>query len=118
MERAIDEAGRRSAQLVVVNASRGDAFTDVGFASVQELELVKSRLKGSGVPFELRQEVRGREPGDEVVTAAEETGADLVVIGMRRRSAVGKFVLGSTARYILFEAPCPVLAVKASDGKA
>jgi nucleotide-binding universal stress UspA family protein len=113
LDRAIDEAKLRGGRLVVVNASRGDALVDAGYAGVQEIELVKSRLAESGVEFELRQLVRGHEPADEVVDLAEELGAELVVIGMRHRSAVGKFLLGSTAQRILMDARCPVLAVKA-----
>ena len=113
LDRAIEEAKLRGGRLVVVNASRGDALVDAGYAGVQEIELVKSRLAESGVEFELRQLVRGHEPADEVVDLAEELGAELVVIGMRHRSAVGKFLLGSTAQRILMDARCPVLAVKA-----
>ena len=43
--------------------------------------------------------------------------AELIVIGMRHRTAVGKFLMGSTAQRILLDAPCPVLAVKA-DGRS
>ena len=113
LDRAVEEAKLRGGRLVVVNASRGDALVDAGYAGVQEIELVKSRLAESGVEFELRQLVRGHEPADEVVDLAEELGAELVVIGMRHRSAVGKFLLGSTAQRILMDARCPVLAVKA-----
>jgi nucleotide-binding universal stress UspA family protein len=113
LDRAIEEAKLRGGRLVVVNASRGDALVDAGYAGVQEIELVKSRLAESGVDHELRQLVRGHEPADEVVDLAEELGAELVVIGMRHRSAVGKFLLGSTAQRILMDARCPVLAVKA-----
>ena len=113
LDQAIEEAKLRGGRLVVVNASRGDALVDAGYAGVQEIELVKSRLAESGVEFELRQLVRGHEPADEVVDLAEELGAELVVIGMRHRSAVGKFLLGSTAQRILMDARCPVLAVKA-----
>ena len=56
--RAIEEAKLRGGRLVVVNASRGDALVDAGYAGVQEIELVKSRLAESGVPYELRQLVR------------------------------------------------------------
>lgn len=117
LQRAIDEALLRNARLVVLNSSKGDAYVDPSFASGQDLEIVKSQLAGAGVEHELRQSVRGKDPADAVVEVAEETGADLIVIGMRRRSPVGKLVMGSTAQRILLDAPCPVLAVKA-DGLA
>jgi nucleotide-binding universal stress UspA family protein len=44
----------------------------------------------------------------------EEVGAELCVIGIRRRSAVGKMVLGSNAHRILMDSPCPVLTVRAA----
>ena len=118
LQRAVDEAKLREARLVVVNASRGDAYVDAGYAAVQDVEIVKSELSSAGVEFDFRQLVRGREPAEEVVDVAEEVDADLIVIGMRRRSAVGKFILGSTAQRILLDASCPVLAVKASSGAA
>jgi signal transduction histidine kinase len=46
---------------------------------------------------------------------AEEVGADLVVVGLQRRSPVGKALLGSNAQRILLGATCPVLAVRAHD---
>ena len=115
LDRAIAEAKLRSARLVVINTSRGDSYVDSGYASVQEIELLKSRLADAAVDHEVRQLVRGHEPAEEVVSLAEEVGAELVVIGLRHRTAVGKFLLGSTAQRILLDAPCPVLAVKA-DG--
>ena len=118
LERAIEEARLRDARLVVLNSAKGDTLVDAHFASVQELELVKSRLGSSEVPHEVHQLVRGREPAEELVELAEETAAELLVIGMRRRSAVGKLLLGSDAQRILLDAPCPVLAVKAAaDGR-
>lgn len=44
---------------------------------------------------------------------ATEHGCDLIVIGLRKRSAIGKFILGSQAQRILLEADVPVLTAKA-----
>ncbi len=54
------------------------------------------------------------EIGDPAVTVhqvAQEEDADLIVIGIRNRSRVGKLILGSSAQEILLGAPCPVLGV-------
>jgi len=67
------------------------------------------------VPYELRQLVRGLDPAEDLVAVAEQVKAEFIVIGLRRRSPVGKLILGSNAQRILLDAPCPVLAVKAEE---
>jgi nucleotide-binding universal stress UspA family protein len=117
LERAIEEAQLRSAKLVVVNSHRGGREYD-GEDSVrddEQMASVKARLEASGVEFDLRQLVRGFEPAEDLISIAEATGADLIVIGLRRRSPVGKLILGSNAQRILLDAHCAVLAVKAGD---
>ena len=52
---------------------------------------------------------------EDLIAVAEEVGADFIVIGLRRRTAVGKLILGSNAQRVLLEATCPVLAVKAEE---
>lgn len=112
LHRAVDEARLRGLRLVVVNASRGDALVDPAFASPEEVADVGRWLDGRGVDHEFRHLPTGGEPAEQVVAAAEEAGAELIVIGMRRRSPVGKLLLGSTAQRILLDAECPVLVVK------
>ena len=115
--KAIDEAKLRGAKLVVVNSHRGGADFDAASARKAEAEMdaVRARLEESGVSYDLRQLVRGYEPAEDLISIAEANSADLIVIGLRRRSPVGKLILGSNAQRILLDAHCPVLAVKASD---
>jgi nucleotide-binding universal stress UspA family protein len=112
LHRAVEEARLRGLRLVVVNASRGDALVDPAFAPPEDVDAVRTLLDDTGLPHEIRQQPSGHEPAEQVVDIADEVGAELIVIGMRRRSAVGKLLLGSTAQRILLDARCPVLAVK------
>jgi len=111
---AVAEAQLRDQPLHVVNSSRGDALSDVRFASEEVLAAVRARLDEAGVVYEIAQEVRGHDASEEVVTAADRVQASLIVIGLRRRTATGKLITGSQAQRILLDAHCPVLAVKAS----
>ena len=113
LSHALEEARRREARLVLVNTSRGDALVDERFADETQLEEVRARLAASGIAHEVVQAVRGREAHEEILSVASERRAELVVIGLRRRSPVGKLIMGSTAQRVILEASCPVLAVKA-----
>ncbi|MET9135148.1 universal stress protein [Streptomyces antibioticus] len=110
----IDEARRRGEGLLVVNTSRADATVDPGFAQEPDLDHVRADLGALGIDFDLRQVLGGGDPAEEILHLAEGPGVSLVVIGLRRRSPVGKLLLGSTAQRILLGADCPVLAVKAA----
>lgn len=112
---AVAEARLRDASLVVVNSHRGGSDFDAE-ASTQadrEMAAVRKILDGSGVDYEVRQLVRGFEPAEDLISIAEASQAELIVIGLRRRSPVGKLILGSNAQRVLLDAHCPVLAVKA-----
>jgi nucleotide-binding universal stress UspA family protein len=109
---AIAQARKDDALLVVVNSSRGEAAGDPRLLSEEQLGSAEEQLSEAGVEHLVVQPSRGRSAADEVLAAADEHRADLVVIGVRRRSPVGKLILGSNAQRILLEATCPVLAVK------
>ena len=114
---AAEEAKLRNASLVVVNSHRGGREFDREDAmdSESQLKEVRDQLKKAGVEHEIRQLVRGLDPAEDLMNVAAEVGADVIVIGLRRRSPVGKLILGSNAQRILLDAPCPVLAVKAAE---
>jgi nucleotide-binding universal stress UspA family protein len=107
LDAAIVEARRRDAEVVVVNARRESAEPE------PDLDAVRAKLTDSGVKFDLRDIVRGMDASEDLIGVAEDTAAELIVIGLRRRTPVGKLILGSNAQRVLLDAPCPVLAVKA-----
>lgn len=114
LDRAIDEAKLRGAELIVVHSMRGGTREEAADALHyrDELEGVERRLRQEGVAAEIRELVLGRSPSEDIVALASEADVDLIVIGLRRRSPVGKLVLGSNAQDILLRAEAPVLAVK------
>ncbi|HET7798810.1 MAG TPA: universal stress protein [Humibacillus xanthopallidus] len=114
LESAVALAKQSHAHLTVVNTGRGSNFADPTFATAQDIDAIDLKLANAEVSHEVRQPTSGRLAADEILGTAEEVGADLIVIGVRRRSAVGKLVTGSTAQQVLLDAPCSVLAVKAT----
>ena len=117
LRRALEEAQLRNARLVVVNSHRGGREYDRKDAARDEDELdnIRSQLTSAGIEHEVRQLVRGMDPADDLIQVAQDVSADFIVIGLRRRTPVGKLILGSNAQRILLDAPCPVLAVKSAD---
>jgi nucleotide-binding universal stress UspA family protein len=114
VRQGIVEAQLRNVPLVVVYSDHGaqlDSATAV--ERTEALDRVHALLHTTEVDHDLRHLVRGKDPVKDVLDVAEEVRADLIVIGIRRRTPVGKLVLGSNSQSILLEAPIPVLAVKA-----
>ena len=78
----------------------------------RSLEKAKEYCQHAGVKCESHLLIRGFEPGEDIVLFAQEQNADEIIIGIKRRSKVGKFIFGSTAQVVILDAHCPVLAVK------
>lgn len=111
LEKAIEEARLRDEQLLVLSFGRGDAAIEPQRPSEDALDELRHRLELSGVPFELRAVIHPGDAGEELVKVAREEDVALIVVGIRRRSPVGKFLTGSTAQHVLLHAHCPVLGV-------
>lgn len=109
---AIEEARLRSTDLVVVNTTRADRLVDPRYAQDPQAAVLESRLASSGVRYDVRRFTSTHLAADDVLGVAEEVAAELIVIGLRHRTPVGKLILGSTAQSILLDADCSVLAVK------
>lgn len=113
LETGIAEARLRGVRLVVVNTSRGDALVDDRYLAGDALEGLRAELAALDVEAELRQPQSWDDVAEDLDTVADEVDAELIVIGLRRRSAVGKLIMGSAASRILLTAHRAVLAVKA-----
>ncbi|WP_029287781.1 universal stress protein [Cellulomonas sp. HZM] len=111
LDAAVAEASTRGTSVVVVVSMRGDEPPEQRASADAELEAVGRRLTDEGTPHEIRL-LDGGDVADDLIATAEEVSAELVVIGLRRRSPVGKLILGANAQRVLFDAPCPVLTVK------
>lgn len=101
--RALAEASLRGAGLIVLHGPADD------------LEELTADLVAAGTPYELRASGADGDPADDLLELAEDAGAAFIVIGLRRRSPVGKLLLGSNAQRVLLDASCPVMAVKAEQ---
>lgn len=111
LDAAVDEARLRSTPVVVVASVRPDELAERRAETEEALARVREELSGLGVEHEVRL-LDGGDVADDLITTAEKVDAQLVVLGLRRRSPVGKLILGSNAQRVLFDAPCPVLTVK------
>jgi len=114
LEKGLEIARRRNERLMVVNASPGGHGEDESQATTQDIERVEALLAGSGLNAEFKQFVRGKSAVAEIEALVESLPVSLLIIGLRKRSAVGKLILGSVAQELLLSVPCPVLAVKAA----
>ena len=111
---AVEEARRRATGAVVVHVPRPADSASAPYSVEQVLDAVVERFTAVGVAAEIREVPTGTDTADALIDVAQEVGADVVVIGLRRRTAVGKLVLGSTSSRLLLGLDCPILAVKAA----
>ena len=119
LEWAIEDSRRHGSHLVVVHSIRGGGSIEAEEQEVlayrKELDAIERRLTDEGIPHTVRRLIRGLSPAEDLVAVVSEEGADMIVIGIRRRSRTGKLLLGSDAMEILLLAECPVLGVKAKS---
>lgn len=107
---AVEEAERRDASLLVLASERApDPRKARGVTDHRPLQ---ERLEETGLAFELRTVPKRDDPADDILDAVEHDDVDLVVLGIRKRTPIGKILLGSTSQRVAIESPVPVVMVK------
>jgi len=113
LDKGIELAKERNEHLLVVNATPGGTGEDPARADALDVERVEQLLSVSGISADFKQFVRGKNAVEEIDELVATQDVSMLVIGLRKRSAVGKLIMGSMAQEILMTIPCPILAVKA-----
>lgn len=114
LDLAISHAQAFDAQIeIVTTMEKGteDEQPDIRHAE-DRLEKTKSVFDDAGISCNTHLLIRGLSPGKDLVEFATDNGIDEIIIGVRRKSKVGKLVFGSTAQYVILKAHCPVVTVK------
>ena len=117
LREAAREAARRNTSMTVIQVT--DAVDlDVTEAHAAGLSdevssvLGESNLDGVDWKLELAPGTGTDDTAESILRLATKAGAELLVIGARRRSPVGKLILGSVTQTLILEADMPVLVVK------
>lgn len=109
----VRSARRRGEDLVIASYQNGE--DGQGAPSEQEVRAALAESDAEGIEVSVRPRT-DTEIGEFLLAVVEEVSASLIVIGLRRKSPIGKLNLGAAARRVVLGAPCPVLAVKDDHG--
>ncbi len=120
LDLAVDLARRDGAALTVVHACEVpllpeaippvDYVTPITIAAGERLDHLLDGLRGR-CP-DVRRALRIGPPWEEILAAASEAGADLVVLGTHGRRGLAHAMLGSVAERVVRLSPVPVLTVR------
>ena len=112
LEAGLAEAAARGDDVVIVNSPRRGATVDVDLVDAATDAALVARASAVGVTARVDHTDHRSDLTAAFEALVGSTGARMIVIGLRRRTPVGKLVLGSDAQRILLESSVPVLAVK------
>lgn len=104
---------------VVTSAERTRSEKDIPHVEEAEKALweVEQQMSREGISCRTHLLIQYKSRGEDLVDFAEENEVDEIVIGVEKKSKVGKFVMGSLAQYIILQASCPVVTVKSEEIK-
>jgi nucleotide-binding universal stress UspA family protein len=120
-DQCLEMAGCFGAQLSIVTVVRPPEFAeDVETEAVIETArargqselgklLAQARAAGGVAPA---VHIRVGHPAEQIIAAAEDWGADLIVTGHRGRGLFERWLLGSVSRVVIAYARCAVLVIR------
>ena len=90
---------------------------DLEYADIDRLEQnldkeIETLMNGDNIPFKTTLLVGSSTAGEEIVNHLALKNSREICLGVRRRSKVGKLLFGSTAQYVILNAPCAVVTTK------
>jgi nucleotide-binding universal stress UspA family protein len=111
---ALKRARQSAAQVYLVTSLVGGEETPLEFIeqASTDLDQAAGLLAKNGIAAETHLLIRGLSAGEDVLQFAEEIGADEIIVGIWKKSRVGKLLFGSTAQDVILKAGCPVLSIK------
>jgi nucleotide-binding universal stress UspA family protein len=111
---AIEHAKAFNGKIIIITSLLGGEQTTREIADKAEANLHAAckTVQAAGVGCETHLLVRGRFPGEDIVSFAEENDCKEVIIGVKSRSKVGKMLFGSTAQHVILHSRCPVVTVR------
>jgi nucleotide-binding universal stress UspA family protein len=99
--------------IIMTSLQQGPSLQKDDIEEVEDrLERLKRPFDKEGINCETIVSVNYLSPGEDLVQFARDNDVELIFIGIKKTSKVGKLVFGSTAQYVLLNAPCPVVAVR------
>ena len=112
LEAGLAEAAARGDDVVILNSPRRRSTVDAELIDEKASDELVARAAAAGVTARVDQSDHGDDIVETFKKVVDRTSARLVVIGLRRRSPVGKLVTGSDAQRLLLDLEVPILAVK------
>ena len=112
LEAGLAEAKAHGYEVVILNSPRGRTTVDGELISEAAADELVARAAAAGVTARVDHADHGDDLVETFAKVADSVAARLVVIGLRRRSPVGKLVTGSDAQRLLLDLDVPILAVK------
>ena len=108
---ARERAKSLGAKVYVLHSKVTDLPHEQHELDLQDMENVRRLFEEEGLFCEAHVSVRNMTPGEHLVRFAEENGIDEIIVGVKRKSKVGKLLMSSTAQHVILGAPCPVVSV-------